>query len=93
MSDLISRSALLARYDRIHVGAPGAARKMIEEAPTIDAVPVVRCKDCKHWSRNVHVNKEHGLCRTLSFIGITMHENDFCSRGERKNDNGDNESK
>lgn len=40
MSDLISRSALLARYDRIHVGAPGAARKMIEDAPTVDAVPV-----------------------------------------------------
>ena len=41
MSDLISRSALLARYDRIHVGAPGAARKLIEEAPAVDAVLVV----------------------------------------------------
>lgn len=41
MSDLISRSALLDRYDRIHVGAPGAARKLIEEAPAVDAVPVV----------------------------------------------------
>lgn len=40
MNDLISRSALLARYDRIHVGAPGAARKLIEEAPAVDAVPV-----------------------------------------------------
>ena len=56
----------------------------VKMMPEIDAVPVVRCKDCKHWSRNIHVNKEHGLCRTLSFIGITMHENDFCSRGERK---------
>lgn len=37
---LIDADALLARYDRIHVGAPGAARKMIEDAPTIDAVPV-----------------------------------------------------
>ena len=40
MSDLVSRSELLARYDRIHVGAPGAARKLIEEAPAVDAVPV-----------------------------------------------------
>ena len=40
MNDLISRSELLARYDRIHVGAPGAARKLIEEAPAVDAVPV-----------------------------------------------------
>ena len=49
MSDLISRSALLARYDRIHVGAPGAARKMIEEAPTIDAVPVVHGRWEEWW--------------------------------------------
>ena len=40
MSDLISRAALLAEYDKHHVGAPGGARKLIEAAPTIDAVPV-----------------------------------------------------
>ena len=39
----------------------------------IDAVPVVRCKDCKH----------HPYCCTGS---IPMDDNGFCSRGERKND-------
>lgn len=34
--DLISRSALLAEYDRVHVGAPGGARKLIEEAPAVN---------------------------------------------------------
>ena len=34
MDDLISRQALLAEYDRLHVGEPGRARKMIEDAPT-----------------------------------------------------------
>ena len=24
------------------------ARRLIDEQPTVDAVPVVRCKDCKH---------------------------------------------
>lgn len=33
--DLISRSALLAEYDRVHVGAPGGARKLIEQAPAV----------------------------------------------------------
>ena len=33
MSDLISRQALLEEYDRLHVGEPGRARKMIEDAP------------------------------------------------------------
>ena len=41
MSDLIRRSALLAEYDKHHTGAPGGARKLIEEAPAVDAVPVV----------------------------------------------------
>lgn len=31
-NDLISRSELLAAYDRVHVGPPGRARKLIEEA-------------------------------------------------------------
>lgn len=46
MSDIISRTALLAEYDKHHVGEPGGARKLIEAAPTIDAVPVVRCRFC-----------------------------------------------
>ena len=40
-NDLISRSALIAEYDRVHVGEPGGARKLIEDAPAIDAAPVV----------------------------------------------------
>lgn len=39
--DYISRKALLAEYDRVHVGPPGGARKLIEEAPAADVVPVV----------------------------------------------------
>lgn len=33
---LIDADTLLAEYDRQHVGPPGAARKLIEEAPTVD---------------------------------------------------------
>ena len=38
MADCISRAALLAAYDAAHVGPPGGARKLIEEAPAV-AVP------------------------------------------------------
>ena len=34
---LIDADALLAEYDRVHVGPPGGARKLIEDAPTIEA--------------------------------------------------------
>ena len=40
-NDLISRSALIAAYDAAHNGPPGGARKLIEEAPAVDAAPVV----------------------------------------------------
>lgn len=33
MSDLISRSALIAEYDRVHKGPAGGARKLMEDAP------------------------------------------------------------
>jgi hypothetical protein len=46
--ELIDRAALIAEYDRVHVGTPGGARKLMEDAPAVDAVPVVRCKDCKY---------------------------------------------
>lgn len=40
MDDLISRAYVLAEYDRQHKGPPGGARKIMEEAPAVDAVPV-----------------------------------------------------
>lgn len=33
---LIDADALIAEYDRVHVGAPGGARKLMEDAPTIE---------------------------------------------------------
>lgn len=42
----------------------------IDIAPTIDAVPVVRCKDCTWFN--------HGYC--MSFDDDVM-PNGFCSRG------------
>jgi hypothetical protein len=41
MDELIFKQVLLAEYDKHHIGLPGGARKLIEEAPAVDAVPVV----------------------------------------------------
>ena len=40
MARLIDADALLAEYDRQHEGEPGKARKLIEDAPNVSAVPV-----------------------------------------------------
>lgn len=54
----------------------------IDEAPTVDAVPVVRCKECKHMRRgNVGV-----FCKVWhGYNGFG--EDGFCSYGERRADN------
>jgi rubrerythrin len=44
MDDLISRAYVLAEYDRQHQGPPGLARKIMEDAPAVDAAPVVHGK-------------------------------------------------
>ena len=49
----------------------------IERMPTIDAVPVVRCKDCKWWREET----DH-TCRKWG--GASMRKaNGYCDDGER----------
>lgn len=51
-------------------------------APTIDAVPVVRCKDCKQFE---HIEKEVGVCIDKYGSVCGVHRNDwFCADGERR---------
>lgn len=56
--------------------------KSIKDAPTLDAVPVVRCKDCigkAHWYKN-----DYG-CTICGMSGLfVVEDRDFCSYGERK---------
>lgn len=40
MARLIDADDLLTQYDRQHEGEPGKAQKLIEDAPTVAAVPV-----------------------------------------------------
>lgn len=51
----------------------------VDKAPTIDAVPVVRCKDCKY-----HEDEEIGMVYCPNALGGWVAENWFCAEGERK---------
>ena len=49
----------------------------VRHAPTVDAVEVVRCKDCKWW--------EDWRCTNKNGAGCTVFNGDwFCCAGERK---------
>ena len=53
----------------------------IDAAPTVDAVPVVRCLECKYrFGNNGH--SKNG-CPIID-ANIWMDDDDFCSYGERK---------
>ena len=60
-------------------------QSMIDEEPTVDAVPVIRCKDCRFWDwmPASTATPDYHLCRR-PFQPIAMTEYDFCSHAERK---------
>lgn len=58
------------RYEYVEV----VYKDDIDDAPTIDAVPVVRCKDCSDW------NEGH-LCKHFNRITGAY---DFCSNGRER---------
>ena len=59
-----------------------AVISVLEKAPTVDAVEVVRCKDCigkAHWYKN-----NYG-CTICGVSGLfVVEDRDFCSYGERR---------
>ena len=54
-------------------------KSTINAIPTVDAVPVVRCKDCK-W---LYDEMDDYCCRSHRGL-VRICENSFCSYGERK---------
>ena len=78
---MISRSSLLAKYDKEHEGPPGRARKLIEEEPPVHT-EIIYCKECRH-------RDDYGCCKywkalAIGDIPIATDDNDFCSHAERR---------
>ena len=76
-------------------GVPLVYWEDIESAPTVDAVPVVRCRECKYWGdEDGKLQDSDGVlfarCNVHNYLIDGRHtgwcptENDFCSYGERK---------
>ena len=57
----------------------------IENAPTIDAVPVVRCQECKRWDADPDsYGKDDGPKGKCMKSFEDTYSDDFCSYGQRK---------
>ena len=59
---------------------------MIRKRPTIDAVEVVRCWECKHhyWVQEPCHGKRVHYCKLPHMKGIEIFKEFFCYYGERK---------
>ena len=85
MADLIDRKELRdALYEADAVTMQGV--KIINQFPAVNAVPVVRCKDCNHWLKDVTVCSDFvGRC---DFANYMVGANGYCFYGERKDGDG-----
>lgn len=78
---MISRSSLLAKYDKEHEGPPGRARKLIEEEPPVHT-EIIYCKECGH-------RDDYGCCKywkglSMGETPIATDDDDFCSYAEKE---------
>lgn len=80
----------LASGYEYYLGALHDVADDLRQMPTVDAVPVVRCKDCKYYEEQDGDDYEGeqgedswGVCRNT---GAGMMRCGYCSYGERKDD-------
>ena len=73
---LLGRNRELVQFDK---DCKQNAVDMLKKAATVDAVPVIRCKDCKFLRLTGTVWK----CQNR-LVMMLCEPNDYCSRAERK---------
>ena len=96
MSDMINRDEVLAIIADLKKDYPThsvpdaeakvALRKVADKIRTIDAVCVVRCKECKWFDAGENESDSWHLCTRHFGKYINFAEDNYCSYGERRTD-------
>lgn len=86
-NDLISRSALKSYIDCGHLRPPTEkcfseldVVRMLDKQPTIDAVPVVRCRECKESEPLSVLDTDFLYCGVWD---TAVHCNGYCYHGTK----------
>lgn len=63
-------------------------KEIVYDAPTIDAVEVVRCKDCENWDTEWQpvLCKSNRVVHYCPILDRVTAEDMFCAYGERKSE-------
>lgn len=67
-----------SRAKQFYYGLKG----ILDAAPTVDAVPVVRCRECKHSYESISGR----FCSMGPCVDCIVPEDFYCSYGEREED-------
>lgn len=80
-------SAMTARAEQAILTFNECALR-IKNAPTVDAVPVVRCRDCEYWDTipRSTVAPRHHQCKETRLMTTGIW---YCPLGKRKDGDGD----
>ena len=102
MAEYIKRETLLRSlgYEETRRAdvLPGSTFDIVLKEPAADAVPVVRCRECKYWNENAEWCREFSFFITPSGAPCSPAESmnwrsfqadDFCSYGVRKETEGE----
>ena len=91
--DLIDRNKLKSEFEWLKSVVNESSKyeiqehiQRIEDAPAVDAVEVVRCKDCKNALDNPSITDKTKLACTKGVNWRTVNTDHFCSYGERRTD-------
>lgn len=81
MAEYIEKGIALATLSKYGITRNMRTNKAVAEIPAADVVPVVRCRECIHWH-------DWGACGhpDNGFDSPPMGPDDFCSKGEPKNE-------
>lgn len=69
----------------INFAAHSKIQRLIADTPTVDAVPVVRCRDC----RNSYEGIDGRICSYGPCVDCVVPDDFFCRFGERRERNAD----
>lgn len=83
MSDLIDRTNLIRILNEENVPFNASVNSIIISLPTVDAVEVIRCENCKYFSPN-EKREKWGKCKIWK---AQVLKDGYCSQGDKNEKN------